>query len=110
MIPIPPGFFSYVTPIGLLLFILASLFWFLMTGRLRTNRAVQEIREDRDVRVAEARQDAADWKEAFRVSEEARHNQDQISKEALELSRISEDNVRSLRIALEMDRREKGIV
>lgn len=106
MLPVPQGFFTEVTPIGLLLLILGLLIYFLMSGKLRTNRAVQELRADRDARVAEYRQTANDFKEALRISEKARAVQTEITREALEASRIQEDIVRSLRVALEIARKD----
>lgn len=106
MSSIPTGFFTDATPLGLLLFILLLLFYFLMTGRLRTNTAVQELREDRDTRVAEWKLIAEDFKEAHRLSESGREMQTQIAREALEASRIQEDIVHSLRIALELARKD----
>lgn len=107
MLPVPAGFLQDATPLGLLLLILLLLFYFLMSGKLRTNTAVQELREDRDIRVAEWKQIAEDFKEAHRLSEFGREMQTQIAREALEASRIQEDIVRSLRIALEIANKDR---
>ena len=105
MSEIPLSVWSNLTGVSLALAIVFLLFYFLITGKLRTNLAVQEIRQDRDDRVAEAKQQVEDFKEALRVSEEARAVQTEITREALEASRISEDVLRSLRVALEIAQR-----
>lgn len=62
------------------LFVLA-----ILTGRLRPQSAVREIREDRDARLAEAKsqyQKALDvakiWEEAYRTTEAARRDQAKV--------------------------------
>jgi hypothetical protein len=102
MPPIPPGFWTEATPIGVLLFVLVLLIWGVVSGRLRSNVAVQEIRADRDARVAEYRKQAEDWREAFQKSESAREIQTTIAKEALATSRSTESIVQSLRVALDL--------
>lgn len=44
----------------------------ILTGRLVTRRVLQDVRADRDVRVAEAYATAAVWRQAYEVSEQAR--------------------------------------
>lgn len=108
MPPIGEGFWTQATPVGVLLFILILLFWAVITGRLRSNVAVTEIRADRDARIAEYAKQAADWKTAYDNSEKAREIQTLIAKDALEVSRTTEHVVNSLTVALDMFRKDGG--
>lgn len=69
-----------VTPIGLVL----TAVYLIFSGKLVARRVVQDIREDRDARVEEAREQTAIWREAYRVSEEARQAQHDLLRESLE--------------------------
>lgn len=69
-----------ITPIALVL----TAVWLVLSGRIVPRRVVQDIREDRDARVEEAKQQAAIWREAYRVSEETRQKQHDLLRESLE--------------------------
>lgn len=69
-----------VTPIGLVL----TAVGLVLSGRIVPRRVVQDIRADRDARIEEAREQTAIWREAYRVSEEARQKQHDLLRESLE--------------------------
>jgi hypothetical protein len=48
--------------------LLALVVWFILTGRLVPRSVLDDVRRDRDVRVAEAREEAAEWQAAAKVS------------------------------------------
>jgi len=79
---------------------------FFMLGIVRPRSAIREVREDRDARIAEAKAQTADYKEAYRLSEEARAADREISRQALEVARTSEAAINGLRQALEQRGRE----
>lgn len=61
----------------------------ILTGRLRPNRAVQEVRIDRDERLADAREQIALWRDAYQISEHNRERQEVLIRDILEISRAS---------------------
>lgn len=69
-----------VTPISLVL----TAVYLILSGKIVPRRVVQDLREDRDTRVEEAREQTAIWREAYRVSEEARQKQHDLLRESLE--------------------------
>jgi hypothetical protein len=104
--PLPGNFWTEATPITVLLFILLYLITAIIKGWLRSNRAVQEVRADRDARLAECHQVTEDWKMACAAKDDALRIQQDIAREALEVSRVNEDVIRSLRVALDMIRKD----
>ena len=58
--------------------------WLVATGRLRTAGNVVEIREDRDARVADAKEQAAVWREAYYKSEAARVENERMLRDSLD--------------------------
>lgn len=50
--------------------LLAVVVWLILTGRLVPRSVLEDVRRDRDVRVAEAREEAAEWQAAAKVSTE----------------------------------------
>lgn len=69
-----------VTPIGLVL----AAVYLILSGKLVPRRVVQDLREDRDKRVADAREQTSIWREAYQVSEQARQKQHDLLRESLE--------------------------
>lgn len=69
-----------VTPIGLVLVAVTLVF----SGKLVPRRVVEDIRADRDTRVAEAREQTQIWREAYQVSEAARMQQQDLLRQSLE--------------------------
>ena len=106
MFGIPDSVWANLTPSLLLLILVFLMMYFLMTGKLRTAIAVREIRQDRDDRLADYRQQIDDWKEAHAVSEKGRELQTQVAREALEASRTNEEIIKGLRVALELAKNE----
>jgi hypothetical protein len=70
-------------------------------GIIRPRSAIREVREDRDARLAEYREQIQDLKEAYRISEEGRTADREISRQSLEVARTSEAAITGLRSALE---------
>jgi hypothetical protein len=64
--------------------------FFVISGKLRPDKAVQEIREDRETRVKEIRTEAEQWRTAYFKSEEARNELQQSVDTLIELARTSE--------------------
>lgn len=50
--------------------LLAVVVWLILTGRLVPRSVLDDVRRDRDVRVAEAREEAAEWQATAKVSAE----------------------------------------
>jgi hypothetical protein len=78
----------------------------ILTGRLRPESNIAEVRADRDARLAEMRDEVAALREALRVSEQAREVQAALAREQLELTRAAVDALQGFRSAaarLELD-------
>lgn len=69
----------------------------LFTGRLRPERLVSEMREDRDARLSELRAQVEEWKAAHKASEEARVELERSIDNLIEVGRVAEALLRSLR-------------
>lgn len=69
----------------------------ILLGRLVPRSVLEDVRKDRDVRVAEALSERDTWREAYRESETARlEAQGQVG-ELLELSRTADRALRAIR-------------
>lgn len=68
-------------------------------GMLIPRYVFNQMRADRDARLAEAREEINDWKTAYHASEEARALQAQQLGELLELAKTTDQFIRSLQIA-----------
>lgn len=79
--------------------VVIAIAWLLFTGRIRTAREVRDLREDRDARLAEAREQITTWRQAYEMSEAARAAQADLLRETLEVGRTVEQIVRALRQA-----------
>lgn len=91
-----PQFISALTPAGLLSIFVLMLF----LGRLRPKSAVDEVRQDRDERIADAHEQITIWREAYRLSESAREKNEAALREALEVARAAEDALKGFRAAM----------
>ncbi|MGY4960361.1 hypothetical protein [Streptomyces sp. 900105245] len=60
-----------------------------LTGRLVTRRQLDDLRADKDAQIAAEREEKQTWREAHRVSEEARRDAQDQAGELLELSRVA---------------------
>ncbi|MDX3175185.1 hypothetical protein PV382_23330 [Streptomyces scabiei] len=69
----------------------------ILRGNLVSRRVLEDVREDRDARVAEILAERNAWREAHRESEAARiEAQNQVG-ELLELSRVADHVLRAIR-------------
>lgn len=68
----------------------------ILIGRLVPRRNVDDIREDYKARIAELIAERDMWRTAHQVSEEARHEDQQQTRELLELARTADHVLRSL--------------
>lgn len=79
-----------------------------MRGDIRPNRAIKEVRADRDARLADKDQQIATWREAHRLSEEARGKSEAASREALEVAKAAEEALKGFRSAALQVAAERG--
>lgn len=70
-----------------------------LLGGLIPRYVVNQIRADRDTRLAEAREEITNWRSAYQTSEEARSLQSQQLGELLEQGRTTDAFIRSLQVA-----------
>jgi hypothetical protein len=97
-----------LTPAGLLLFLVLSVVSAFMAGWIRPGRAIVEVREDRDARLADKDRQIDQWREAHRTSEEARELEAAANREQAETTRMTLELVRAIRDAVDRGRREGG--
>lgn len=71
----------------------------LFTGRLFTRRHVDDMRTDRDARIADAKEITQTWRTAYEASEAARRETETLVRESLETSRAVLHIVQALRTA-----------
>lgn len=91
-----PEFISTLTPAGLLSIVVLMI----LLGYLRPKRAIDEVRQDRDARIADAHEQITIWREAYRLSESAREKNEAALREALEVARAAEDALKGFRAAM----------
>ena len=72
-----------------LVVVLAFVVWLVLTDRLVTRRRLEDVREDRDARVAEAYALAAMWRQAFELERTARERMSGHSEVAIEAARTT---------------------
>lgn len=77
--------------------ILALVVLFILLGRLVPRSVLEDVRKDRDARVAEILAERNTWRDAHRESEAARMEAQAQVGELLELSRTADHVLRSLR-------------
>lgn len=70
-----------------------------LLGGLIPKYVVNQIRQDRDARLAEAREEITNWRKAYQTSEESRSLLSQQVGELLELGKTTDSFIRSLQIA-----------
>ena len=90
---IPAGFLNDASGVVFILII----GFMVLTGRLRSDRNVQEIRDDRDARITQLIDEISTWREAWHTSEEARGELQSSVETLLELARTTEDILKSLK-------------
>jgi hypothetical protein len=78
--------------VGVLVVVLMMVF----TGRLVPRSVLEDVRRDRDARLAELAAERDSWKGAHAVSEEARHLDQDSVRELLEVARTTEHVMRAL--------------
>lgn len=66
------------------------------TGQLVTRKALQDVRDDRDARVREARAEAAAWQRAWELERDARRVQSTHIEELLEVGRTTSALINAL--------------
>lgn len=89
---------------GALAILLAVLWWFfrmIATGALVPRKVVDDMITVHADRLADKRDQIAEWREAHRISEVAREKQDTALREALELAKVTEAAMRGFRSAAE---------
>jgi len=97
-----------LSPMAVLLLIVLLIVIGFIRGWIRTAIAIQEVRADRDARLADSQQQTADWREAHRLSETAREKQAEALRESLEVARAAEDALKGFRTATAWAERERG--
>lgn len=86
---------------GLLCVILLALLRAWLKGQIVAQRELDYLRQDRDARVAEARQEAADWRAAHETSEHARQLLNQQNRDLAEGLRTFDHFFSSFRAVLD---------
>jgi hypothetical protein len=97
-----------LTPMAVLLLIVLLIVIAFIRGWIRTAVAIKEVREDRDARLADKDRQIEQWREAHRVSEEARELDATASREQLEQARMTLEIVRAIRAATDRRSNEGG--
>ena len=77
--------------------ILALVVLFILLGRLVPRSVLEDVRKDRDDRVAQIIAERDTWREAHQVSEKARQEAQAQAGELLELSRTADHVLRAIR-------------
>lgn len=93
-----------LTPGGLLLLLILLVVAAFLSGLVRPRSAIREVREDRDARLADKDRQIAEWREAHRVSEEAREVQGAGLREAVESMRATAELIKAWRSAAALSR------
>ncbi|MCC5574464.1 hypothetical protein IMZ11_02260 [Microtetraspora sp. AC03309] len=76
--------------------VLLAACWLVYSGRLVPRSVMDDLRKDRDARVAEIQAEVAEYKAAWLASEQARHEQDGQMRELMELARTTDQAIRAL--------------
>lgn len=71
----------------------------ILLGGLIPRYVVNQIRQDRDARLAEAREETNNWRAAYRAAEESRSLLSQQVGELQELGKTTDQFIRSLQVA-----------
>lgn len=80
-------------PVALISFLVVLMF----LGKIRPEKAIQEVRADRDARLEELRSLTTHWREAYLISESARMELASSIDQLVELARTNEALLRALR-------------
>lgn len=76
--------------------ILSVFIYAILSGRLVPRSAVDDVRADRDARLAEVRRESDDWRSAWQASQETNKVLADQNKELLELSRTTHQLIKAL--------------
>jgi hypothetical protein len=76
--------------------ILSVFIYAILAGRLVPRSAVDDVRADRDARLAEIRRESDDWRSAWQASQETNKVLADQNKELLELSRTTHQLIKAL--------------
>lgn len=86
--------------------LVAAIVIMVLLGGLIPRWVMTQMRKDRDTRLAEAREEINDWRDAAKTSEAARALQAQQVGELLELAKTTDAFIRSLQVLLAAKRSE----
>lgn len=103
--------FAQLSAVGALVLILIFAFRAVSSGEYVSKREMDYLRADRDARIAELREESADWRAAHETSERARELLSQQNRELIAGFRTFEHFFESLRLLAEKKERyeaEKG--
>lgn len=70
-----------------------------LSGWLVPRKIVQDLRDDRDSRLLEARNETANWQKAYQASDAARELQSQQLGQLMELAKTTDQFIRTLQRA-----------
>lgn len=70
-----------------------------LLGWLVPRKVVQDLRDDRDTRLVDARSETANWLKAYQASDAARELQAEQLRQLLELARTTDQFIRTLQRA-----------
>lgn len=76
--------------------IIVAMGFFVLSGRLRPDKHVQEIRKDADDKVTVARSETEKWREAYHKSEDARASLQQAVTSLMEVGRTTDAVLRAI--------------
>ena len=76
--------------------VLAAVAWLIYRGLLVPRSVLDDVRSDRDARLAEKNAEVAEYKAAWLAAEKARHEQDSQVAELMELARTTDAFIRSI--------------
>jgi hypothetical protein len=76
--------------------LLSAFVYAILTGRIVPRSTVNDVRADRDARLAEVRRESDDWRSAWQASQETNKVLADQNKELLELSRTTHQLIKAL--------------
>ncbi|QKW31417.1 hypothetical protein HUT11_35215 (plasmid) [Streptomyces seoulensis] len=81
----------------------------ILRGSIVSRAVLEDVRKDRDARIAELAAERDAWREAYRQSDAARIEAQAQVKELLELSRVADHVLRSLRGEVSGDAMDQSV-
>jgi hypothetical protein len=70
--------------------------YLILSGKLVPRSVVEDVRADRDARIAAVQEDRDTWKEAYQISESGRDKQNSVLEILLEYAKTSDHLIRSV--------------